>query len=774
MTLTRYSNKGSKILYNRKNMINNNNHNNNNHKTVENASIDSPFPQGNDLPQESLLQVTLRQRWIILVTVISFLAATFLYLLKATPIYTSTSRLYVEQSGPKIISEYEGVMTQSKNYLYTQGKLIKSTPIITKVVSDAQIRKFRTFTEKPLVKSGRVDNFFDYIKNILNIPVDKKDDVIIDNLLIYLKKELDVTIGKKDDIIEVTFDSPYPAEAAQIVNAVVDSYVEYHTASTRNTALDVLKILQKEKIQRDQELTDNFTKLKEFTSENGVVSLENSDAHIVFKRLSKLSTALTDAQLDTINAKADYEAILSMTDEPEQIKQFAMAQPTAGVRVFVTDIETQLRTELREMEIELRNVRYHCTEDHPSTQAVLGKIAEIKQQLNNEAKSFTDAYLEVMRLKWITAKQREAELQTSFDSQQKVALDLSVKATEYYMLESNLKRTEKICNILYDRIKDLNVTEETGALNIRILEVARPEDKPSEPQKAKFMALALALGLMFGSGLAFLREWLDYRLRSADEISAVLGVPVLGTVPTMPRRQSVVERGQKVYLESKSIAAEAYRTIRTTVFFGVPKGQAKTILVTSPASGDGKTSLVSNLAITMAQAGQRTLILDADFRKPMQHNIFEIENKEGLSSVLTGNITLDEAIQPSPVRGLDLLLCGREVPNPSEILNSDVFIKTLKELSERYDRVIIDSPPVRPVADSQILAAICNITLLILRAEKSTRRFSQQARDDLLSVGAHIFGVIVNDVSRKHSRYGYYAGYGYYGYGHKDKVRKII
>jgi len=743
----------------------------NNNNTVENADVAPSSPQGNDLPQEGLLQVALRQRWIILITVISFLAAAFLYLLKATPIYTSTSRLYVEQSGPKIISEYEGVMTQSKNYLYTQGKLIKSTPIIAKVANDAQIRKFRTFTEKPLVTTGRVDNLFDYIKDKLSIPVDKKDDVIIDNLLIYLKKELDVAIGKKDDIISVSFDSPYPAEAAQIVNAVVDSYVEYHTTSTRSTASEVLKILQKEKIQRDKELSDSFTRLLEFTRENGVVSLEKSDAHIVFKRLTRLSSALTDAQLETINAKADYEAILSMADESENIKQFAMAQPTVGVRVFVTDIETQLRTELREIEVELNNVRYHCTEDHPSTQALLGKITEIKRQLNDESKSFADAYMEVMRLKWTTAKQREAELQTSFDAQQQAALDLSVKAAEYYMIESNLKRTEKLCDILNDRIKELNVTEEAGGLNISILEVARPEDKPSEPQKAKLMALALALGLMFGSGFAFLREWLDYRLRSADEISAILGVPVLGTVPRMPKRQSVVERGQKVRIESKSIAAEAYRTIRTTVFFGVPKGKAKTILVTSPASGDGKTSLVSNLAITMAQAGQKTLILDADFRKPMQHNIFEIDNEKGLSSLLAGNITLDEAVQPGPVQGLDLMLCGPEVPNPCEILNSDAFIEILKKLSERYDRVIVDSPPVRPVADSQILAAICDITLLVLRAEKSTRRLSQQARDDLLSVGAHIFGVIVNDVSRKHSRYGYYTGYGYYGYGHKEKKK---
>jgi len=202
------------------------------------------------------------------------------------------------------------------------------------------------------------------------------------------------------------------------------------------------------------------------------------------------------------------------------------------------------------------------------------------------------------------------------------------------------------------------------------------------------------------------------------------------------------------------------------VFFGIPKDEAKTILITSPAPGDGKSTLTSNLAIAMAQAGQRTLVLDGDLRRPVQHKLFDIDGGKGMSSVLAGKHTVEEAIQPGPVEGLDILCCGPEVPNPSELLNSNAFAVQLKCFSERYDRVIIDSPPVGSVADSQILAAICDIVVLVLRAEKSTRRHSQQARDSLLSVGAHLFGAVVNDVPRKRGRYGYYSGYGRYR-GHR-------
>lgn len=619
----------------------------------------------------------------------------------------------------------------------------------------------------------------------------------------------------------------------------------------------MLRILQKEKVKRDNELSGKFSEMLKFTRQNSVVSFENQGGHVVFERLTKLSESLTEAQLATINAKADFEAVKSMANEPAKIKQFAAASPTAGVHIFVNDVETQLQSELRAAEVELKNVRYHCTEDHPSIQAIHSKIDQIKQQLNEQARQFADAYIDVMQLRWATAKQREDELQASFDTQRQAAQDLGVKVAEYSVIQSELKRLERLCEILDNRIKELNVTEDTGALNISILEVARPADTPSKPEKTKVMAMTLAFGFILGCGLALLRDWLDYRLRSTDEISAIIGVPILGVVPTMSEgqtivthgqklwvklkvatvkacrairnvslpsifkgeaktaeqtimaraeayratrtnafssvrgtkakitgsrlpsyadsrvtleqqeRPSIVGRGQKVHLAPKSAVAEAYRTIRTAVFFGAPKGGAKTILVTSPAPGDGKSTIVSNLAIAMAQAGQKTLVIDCDFRRPVQYKIFEIDRNQGMSSVLAGRHTVDEAIQPGPVKGLDILACGPEVPNPSELLNGDMFADILKNLSERYDRVIIDSPPVTPVADSQILGALCSVTVLVLRAEKSTRRISQQARDALMSVGARILGVVVNDVSPKRGYYGYYSGYGRYGgYGH--------
>jgi capsular exopolysaccharide synthesis family protein len=386
---------------------------------------------------------------------------------------------------------------------------------------------------------------------------------------------------------------------------------------------------------------------------------------------------------------------------------------------------------------------------------------------------FVQAQLAVIEQQYLAAKEKEEQIAKYYEDQRQLALNLNEQLAQYTIYQSDWEQTKKLCDILGDRIKEVNITEDAGALNISILEVARQANKPSEPQKARYVGLALIIGLMLGCGLALLHDWMDQTLRSAEEVSSILGVPVLGVIPSMYGERSIIARGRKVHFEPNSPAAEAYRTIRTSIFFGMPDGKAKTILITSPEPLDGKTTLASNLAISMAQAGQKTLLLDADFRNPMQYQVYEMNESNGLVSLLSGTITLERAIHHTGIDGLELLPCKTQLVNSAEIINSKSFSKLIQNLSNKYDRVIIDSPPVLPVTDAQILAAVCDVTLLVLKADKSTRKSSRLARDGLLSVGAHLLGVVVNNVSKK-GRYSYYSGYGYYdnNYGFDSRKAK--
>jgi len=730
------------------------------------------------LPQKNLFEIMLRSRWIILASLLLCLVVAYIHLKKSTPIFKSTSRLYVEPRGPKIMTDSEGIMSQSKNYLYTQSELIRSTPIVGALLNDPMIARLQTFAGKSSggARSGGADILFDQMKGNSDEPSDKPDDGVIDNRVLFLKKNLFVSVGKKDDIIAVSFDSPFPKDAAQIVNAVVGSYIKYHAAQKKSTASEVLGILYRERDRLEIDLKLNGDAVLAFTRKNGVFSTASNGQHVVLQRLSKLSDALTDAELETIRAEAQYNVVLSMADDPQQVKRFAMEQANSGVQVFVEDVETQLRSEKRTLETEYKGMQEYCTEDHPALQALQDKIKKIASQLEEEAQNFAGTYLEVARLKWDTAKQREKELKVSYDAQEGAGRDLTVLAAKYYGLDSALKRTQKLSETLEDRIREITVNltddEETAtALNINILETARPAISPYKPDGRRTLAKALMLGLALGCGLAFLRDLLDSRLQSADEIAAALDLPVVGIVPMMSDKLTIPERGQQVYQDPMSHIAESFRTIRTALFFGIPKGQGQILLLTSPTPGDGKSSMVSNLGIAMAQSGQTTLILDGDLRKPMQHKIFNTDAKAlGLSAVIAGNIALKDAILEGPVKGLDILPCpcGSSVPNPSEMLSSTSFVETVNSLRQQYDRIIIDSPPVTAVTDSHILAAISDTTLLVIKAESATKRLSQQARDTLLSVGANLYGVIVNAVSKKQNRYGYYS-YKYYGTDQEKK-----
>ncbi len=708
-----------------------------------NTSFHAAAPVG--VLRENLLGLVWRNRWSSLLCMVAAILLGLVYITVSTPKYTSTSSLYVEQGSPRVLGESEGVMTQSKNYLYTQAELLKSTPILSAALGRDGIRQMRIFNE-------------------------------IVNPVLYLKnKGIVVEVGKKNDIISISATSSDPTEAARLVNAVVDAYREYHSKSKRNTAGEILKILQTEKDKRDKELSEKLKAMMDFKSRNIGLAFENADGNIIIDRLTALSTELTRAELRTVEAKYTFENTKSILTDPARLKQYAEGERAKGV--FITNAEewSRLETELEQLESRWRDLSVQSAANQATLNALQTKIDQTKDRLAVLYRDFTMAQLAVAEQQYYAEKERQDQIIIYFEAQRQKAIELNQQVAQYTILQSDWEQTKKLCDILDDRIKEVNIAEGVGGLNISVLEVAQASEEPSSPNKAKGMAVALFLGLMVAGALALGRDWIDLRFHSVEEVSGVLGMPVLGVVPSMPSEQSIVARAQKVHQESGSSWAEAYRMIRTAILFRAAKAKAKTILVTSPTAGDGKSTLVSNLAIAMAQAGQRTLILDADFRKSMQHRIFGCDHQDsGLSSVLAGDKDIQDAISHTDIEGLDILPRGQDLPNPSEILNSQDFGKLLKSLEKKYDRVIIDSPPVLLVTDAQILAAICRMTILVLRADKSTRPASQQARDSLIGVKANILGVVVNDVPRE-GRYGYYGAKGYYrksGNGSKNQQQK--
>lgn len=691
-------------------------------------------PQG---PQRSLLSILWNRRWTVFAFTLVGIIGGFAYILTATPIYTAGSRIYVERSGPRILNETRDNVSASRpeSFLYTQAELIRSAPILAAAAEAVGADKMQTFGDGSPVA--------------------------------VLATSLDVQVGKKDDLITVTFDTPFPEEGAKIVNGVVDAFLSYQSQHTRSTASDVLKILRKEKEQRDAELDTKMKAMVDFKTANVALSFQSDNWNIVTQRLGTLQDALTRSQMETLDAKASYESAVAMNNAGK-LRQQVDAQARKGWYVSSDQLETALRAQLDNSEIQAQSMRSIYSPEHRLRLSAESVVIQLREKLVQKDKEFAEGYIATAKEAWTTAQGREKELQKAFDEQLKLAMDLNAKAAEYGRLDTEYKRLTILCDTIDNRIKEIAVTEDTGAMNISVLEVAKVADRPSKPQKTRSLAMAMVLGLMAGLGCALIRDWMDERLQSSEEIQAALDLPILGVIPHIAGNKTAQAAGQMIHLEPRSETAEAYRTVRTAIYFGVPAGQAKTLLVTSPAPADGKTTSAANIAIAMAQAGQKVLLIDADFRKPRQQVIFQLEGDAGLSAALAERCTTEEAIRPTGIKGLDVLPCGPIPANPTELLHSQRFQDLLKSLSERYDHVVIDSPPVMPVTDARILGARCDVTVLVLRAEKSTRRMAEQARDGLLSVGARILGVVVNDAVHGRGGYGYYSsryGYGYGGYG---------
>jgi len=691
-----------------------------------------------DVPySENFLLILWRHAWIIIGMVALALVGGAVYLAKSTPVYTSSSRLYVEQSGPKIINDTEeGVMTGYHNYLYTQAELIRATPIALAALQSPELAGLRTF------------------KNMQN-PVE------------YLKRSLQTSVGNRDGLISVSFTGPYPTEAAQIVNAVIDAYITFHSKRKHSTAMEILKILQKEKNQRSQELSEQLQAVMDFKTQHEDLVFYTEQGNLIVDRLQRLSDALTDAQLAVLESKTLQDTIEKMVSDPLELRKFMYAQQNQAGTTAMPDTEVdRLRVKLNDL-IQQRSDRLSKLKtDHPAIKILDSEIGKIQKQIDEHNELYAQALLARAQQQYMAAKDKESELSKQFEEGRQQAVALNQQVDQYTLLTSEWEQTKKLNDVLNDRIKELNVTEDAGVLNIVVLEVARAAAFPSAPDRARVMSIALVIGLMAGGGGALLRDVLDYRIRSGDEVKAIVGAPLLGIIPSMSRRQSISERGQQSTFDSGSQVTEAFRTIRTAVFFSISAEQARILHVTSALPGAGKSTLVSNLGITMAQSGQRVLIIDADLRKPMQHEIFKISRMQGLTDVLSRTGYLRKVVFSTTIEGLDVLPCGPDVGNPAELLGSLLFKKILEKLSKHYDRILVDSPPVIPVTDGSILAAVCDATILVVRAGRTRRNALRRAKESVVGVGGNILGCAVNDVGHRN------AGYETYKYGYRYDRRQ--
>lgn len=620
------------------------------------------------------------------------------YLVFATRIYTSDARMSVTLSQSHLTGQSQAITDSTAgNYLYTERELIMSPAVLSLAAQMPELKPY--LAREPL-------------------PIQ------------FLQKYLEVEVGKRDTIVSVGFSSPDRNAAADIANAIVRAYMLYQKKPKPADEAELSRLTD-ERAKLDAQINSKSAAMTLLEQRYGVLTGVATVGSPAERQLTSIMTDLNAAHLETLKAKAEYDeahAAVEATGADANVTR-------TNVLPLSAEQASQIRTEILIYQTRLDDLLSKYLPEHPQVKMVMKKMAELRV-----------TYAAAVERQYAVTRQREEDLQTRADAQQKQAIEVSAAAAQYGRLQTDMDNARKAQEQIDARKREVELARDLGMLNIDPYEWAVPHQKPAKPYKTLILAAAMLMGLVLGSGFGFLHDWMDDRFRTVTEMRAATGLPLLGIIPNLGQGSAAL-LGQQALLEPLSAAAEACRMIRTAVHVGGSKDRRRTLLITSPSSGEGKSTVASNLAITLAQAGRRVLLIDADLRLPVQHKIFGAINANGLTTLLQGAAPLEESIEPTEVNGLELLPAGPAAHNPAEMLNSPVFAELLDSLYDRYDHVVIDSAPVVGLADSRIIAASSDATVLVLRAGVSTRRGTGLARAGLNSVGALLVGIVVNDAA---------------------------
>ena len=709
-----------------------------------------------------------RHIWAIITVFVIVATLGLLRASRAIPIYQATAKILVERQGPRI-TKFEDVVQPNvewwgQEYYKTQEELAKSRAVMELAMEQPGIREmFRDSITAPTPQTlgGSIRST---IAAVLGIPPATPPEKWE-----RLRAYVNARHMTDSHFIAIQADSSDPAQAAKIANAVSRAFVRYHMLRRMQINNEVFVFLQEQKQKEEVALRQAEQRLQEFREQTNISSLDNADKdNPVLKRLALLNDQLTEKQLQRIEIGAQCSVIRqAITTDGESLKpnnEQLFSIPA------MKDDETisQIRNALVSAEQEKASIADVYGPEHPRMQSVLAKVELLQSKLRESLSNVVNS-LET-RLKILQSE--EAELTTQYNQQNDLALNLAKHSLAFSRLSNELDRHTKLYQVLVERMSEVQVSSDYTKTNVDVVEEAGIPKAPYKPDKQRMIVFSLVLGLLLGFGLAIFLEQIDDTVRTPEDLEIRVGIPVLGFVPEIKVRKGVESkaayRALVSTLEPNSSAIEAYRNIRTNLFFSPLGEKSKVILVTSGGPGDGKTTTASNLALVIAQTGKRILLVDADFRRPRVHKMFTLDPSKGLSNLLKGECTLEQVVQKTTnhaeaIENLDIIAAGQMPTNPTELLESAKMQSIVDDMRTQYDRIIIDTPPILFVSDTSILSRLSDGCILVVKSAKRTRAHAARARLQLEKVHARIIGGILNNVQV--SRFGqYYSDYYYHGY----------
>jgi polysaccharide biosynthesis transport protein len=574
---------------------------------------------------------------------------------------------------------------------------------------------------------------------------------------------------KNTRTLKVSYTHTNPVIAAAIANGVAQAFIEqsFENKTEKYTKasdwLDTTTRELKTKVEQAEQ------RLADYTRQHNIFSIEGKET-LTTDKLSRMHDQATRAETERILKES-----LS-----EEVKAGRVSQLPAA---FADPKITSLQKKLEDLQAQSDKLDLKYGPDYPAIIEIRQEIITTKAQIEKNRKDLE----EKLKSEYALALREEQALKAALATSKGEAVQQNQDAIQYNILKQEVETTKGLYTDFLQKTNQAKVEVAQQHNNFRLIQPARVPRGPIGPNRFRTIMMGLLLSLAAAIGLAYFLEYIDSTIKTVEDVSRYMRLPALGVIPAMPTGTAGLLNGKikgrnllpggrsngkngapahiperPVALDTRSSAAEAYRVVRTSILLSAAGHPPKTTLVTSGQPGEGKTTTVINTAISLAQLGSSVLIMDCDLRRPTTHKIFGIESSAGLSSYLSRDIQVDGLIQKLQIPNLSLFPCGPIPPNPAELISSDRMKELLRILSERYDHILIDSPPLINVTDSVILSAMVDGVILVVHGGKSSRGIAQRARQELTSVGAKIFGVVLNNVDMRREGYDHYYYQKYY------------
>ncbi|MEP6808700.1 MAG: polysaccharide biosynthesis tyrosine autokinase [Chthoniobacterales bacterium] len=563
-----------------------------------------------------------------------------------------------------------------------------------------------------------------------------------------LRSRLEVDEVRNTDLLQISVYSQDPQEAADIANRIVEVYQSTRVDEEKDLMNRAVASMNEEVAKQQKKVDESLADVSRIRDQEGVVDLNPEG----MEDTSMPVNNMVIKQEGEVNDAETKVAVLStQLDQIEKLKGEDLMRMMPTLKIDDPTIQKILPLYQEAVAQEALLLNSGLAENHPKVRALRATKAVYTRQLEEQVTIIRSA----LQKNLATAQTTRDELQKRLDGINKRQLD-SKNSSATYSRAKNLYIKEKM---LLDGVRARAQTQTMELamprMAVSVKQVAEPASYPARPRVALNLALGALVGLLVGLGLAFFIEYLDTSVKTMEDVESLLGVPVLAIIP-----KNIKLLHQE---PGDTPDAEAYRILRTNIEFNRKNPEANAISMVSGGPGEGKSTTLANLAFTSAQGGYTTLIVDADLRRPVQHSLFDLSNKVGLTNYLTTDMRLEDVIVPTSVENLSLLPSGILPSDAVGILNSQRMSDMIAEVKTRYDIVFFDSPPMLGVSDASVLASEVDQTIIVVQHRRFPRAMLTRVKQAVLGVGGTVLGVVLNNVDLKHDQ-NYYYYTNYYGY----------